>query len=313
MPSEPPGNPADLTVRELFNELCEPLSLTWLAGQQGAERSIEKAEPQDHRPNLLGILNLISPNRIQVIGKTEFDGLARIGNPVQKELFRQQCQLIIVADAIEPDAPFITMANDSSTPLVTSPLPCRKLINSLGHYLTHRLSDIEIIHGVLMEVLGAGVLITGASSIGKSELALELISRGHCLVADDAPEFRRIAPTTIEGNCPPLLRDFLEVRGLGVLNIRRMYGHASTRHRKVLRFIVRLVAMDDHYQASRLHNTERTRNVLGVEIAELTLPVAPGRNLAVLVEAAVRNTLLKKSGYDSGAEFETLHNRLMES
>jgi HPr kinase/phosphorylase len=164
-----------------------------------------------------------------------------------------------------------------------------------------------------MEVLGVGVLITGESSIGKSELALELISRGHSLVADDAPEFRRIAHNTIEGNCPQLLRDFLEVRGLGVLNIRRMYGHAATRHRKVLRFIVRLELMDDFHNEPRLSNIERIRNVLGVEIAELTLPVAPGRNLAVLVEAAVRNYLLRKSGYDSGVEFESLQAQLMET
>ncbi len=304
---------ANLTVKELFNELCEPLSLTWLAGQDGADRSIEKDQPEDHRPNLLGILNLISPNRIQVIGKTEFEGLARIGNSVQQELFRQQCQLIIVADGIEPDESLIKLANEASTPLVTSPLRCRKLINALGQFLTHRLSNTEIIHGVLMEVLGAGVLITGESAIGKSELALELISRGHSLVADDAPEFRRIAHNIIEGTCPPLLRDFLEVRGLGVLNIRRMYGHASTRHQKVLRFIVRLELMGEHHHETRLQNSEQTRSVLGVEIAELTLPVAPGRNLAVLVEAAVRNYLLRKSGYDSAAEFKTLQKQLMDS
>lgn len=304
---------ASLTVSELFDALHEPLSLNWLAGQNGAERSIEKEAPDDNRPNLLGVLNLISPNRIQVIGKTEFKGLARIGNLVQKELFGQQCQMIIVADGVDPGDQLLQLADDASTPLVTSPQPCRRVINALGDYLNHRLSQAEIIHGVLMEVLGAGVLITGESAIGKSELALELISRGHALVADDAPEFRRIAHNTIEGNCPPLLRDFLEVRGLGVLNIRRMYGHASTRHRKVLRFIVRLELMDDLHDQPRLGNIEHTRMVLGVEIAELTLPVAPGRNLAVLVEAAVRNYLLKKSGYDSVVEFESLHTRLIDS
>ena len=167
-----------------------------------------------------------------------------------------------------------------------------------------------------MEVLGAGILITGESSIGKSELALELISRGHSLVADDAPEFRRIAHNTIEGSCPPLLRDFLEVRGLGVINIRRMYGHASTRHQKILRFIVRLELMDDAHpfaEDTRLQRPDQNRNVLGVEISELTIPVAPGRNLAVLVEAAVRNYLLKKSGYDSAAEFESLQSKILGS
>ena len=305
-----------LTVKELFEELREPLKLSWLAGLEGGDRSVEKESAQEHRPNLLGLLNLISPNRIQVIGRTEIEGLIRLGASIRQELFLQHCQLVIVADGVEPDQELVSLANQSATPLVTTPLRCRRVINSLGQYLTRRLSDSVVIHGVLMEVLGAGVLITGESSIGKSELALELISRGHSLVADDAPEFRRIAHNTIEGSCPPLLRDFLEVRGLGVINIRRMYGHASTRHQKILRFIVRLELMDDAHpfaEETRLHRPEQTRNVLGAEISELTIPVAPGRNLAVLVEAAVRNYLLKKSGYDSAAEFEMLQSKMLES
>lgn len=304
-----------LTVKELFDELQEPLSLQWLAGQNGAERCIEKAAPDEHRPNLLGLLNLISPNRIQVIGRTEIEGLARLGDSVQQELFQQHCQLVIVADGVEPGSEIINLAEQSNTPLVTSPKQCRKVINGLGQYLTKRLSDSTVIHGVLMEVLGIGVLITGESSIGKSELALELISRGHTLVADDAPEFRRIAHNTIEGSCPPLLRDFLEVRGLGIINIRRMYGHTSTRHQKILRFIVRLALMDDTHpfdEHTRLQHPDHTRTVLGVEISELTIPVAPGRNLAVLVEVSVRNYLLRKSGYDSNIEFETLQRQMME-
>ena len=213
----------NLTVKELFEELREPLALSWLAGTEGGDRSVEKESAQEHRPNLLGLLNLISPNRIQVIGSTEIEGLVRLGASIRQELFLQHCQLVIVADGVEPDDELVSLANQSATPLVTTPLRCRRVINSLGQYLTRRLSDSVVIHGVLMEVLGAGVLITGESSIGKSELALELISRGHSLVADDAPEFRRIAHNTVEGSCPPLLRDFLEVRGLGVINIRRMY------------------------------------------------------------------------------------------
>lgn len=305
-----------LTVNELINELGQTLLLTWVAGHEGGHRSIEKDSPQGYRPNLLGLLNLISPNRIQLIGKAEHEGMARIGASLQKELFQQNCQLVIVADGETPLSDIIEMANQSATPLLVSPLPCRRLINSLGQYLTQRLSDSIVIHGVLMEVLGAGVLITGESSVGKSELALELITRGHKLVADDAPEFRRIAHNIVEGSCPELLRDFLEVRGLGVINIRRMYGHASTRHHKILRFIVRLELMDESHpfdEGQRLDNAEISRNVLGVEISELTIPVAPGRNLAVLVEAAVRNYLLRKSGYDSAMEFQNLQTKLMES
>ena len=242
--------------------------------------------------------------------------MSRLSASVQQELFQQSSQLIIIADDVIPGRELVELATQTSTPLFTSPLPCRRLINSIGQYLTRRLSDTLTIHGGLMEVLGTGVLITGESSVGKSELELELITRGHKLVADDAPEFRRIAHNIIEGSCPTLLRDFLEVRGLGVINIRRMYGHASTRHQKILRFIVRLEIMDEAHpfdESSRLNQSERIRDVLGVEISELTIPVAPGRNLAVLVEAAVRNYQLKKSGYDSVQDFETSQRQLMES
>jgi len=156
-----------------------------------------------------------------------------------------------------------------------------------------------------MDVHGTGVLITGEASVGKSELALELISRTHILVADDAPEFRRIAPGTIEGRCPPLLQDFLEVRGLGVLNIARMYGDAHTRKRKILRFIINLKNVKtsdfqnslEHIVGERLGAPDAQRDVLGVSIPQRTIPVAPGRNLAVLVEAAVRDYILRSGGY----------------
>jgi HPr kinase/phosphorylase len=166
------------------------------------------------------------------------------------------------------------------------------------------LGEVTTIHGVMLDVLEIGVLITGDSSIGKSELALELISRSHGLVADDVVELQQIGPETIQGRCPQMLRDFLEVRGLGVLNIRSIFGETAVRPRKVLRLIVQLEPFEPGLEPKdRLSTRAGTQDILGVEIPTVTLAVAPGRNLAVLVEAAVRNHILITRGINSTAEF----------
>jgi HPr kinase/phosphorylase len=166
------------------------------------------------------------------------------------------------------------------------------------------LGEVSTIHGVMLDVLEIGVLITGDSSIGKSELALELISRGHGLVADDVVELQQIGPETIQGRCPQMLRDFLEVRGLGVLNIRSIFGETAVRPRKALRLIVQLEPFEPGLEPKdRLATRAGTQDILGVEIPTVTLAVAPGRNLAVLVEAAVRNHILITRGINSTAEF----------
>ena len=183
-------------------------------------------------------------------------------------------------------------------------MPSHELVTKLRFYLARELADRMILHGVFMEVMSVGVLITGESSVGKSELALELVSRGHRLIADDAPEFRRIAPDTLEGRCPPVLQDFLEVRGLGILNIRQMYGDASIKRQKFLRLIIHLRPLTEESQRNldRINGESSTTRLLGVEITETTLPVAPGRNLGVMVEAAVRNFLLHEAGYNAAED-----------
>ena len=180
-------------------------------------------------------------------------------------------------------------------------------------YLQRMLAVSTIKHGVFLDVFEVGVLLTGASGLGKSELALELISRGHSLVADDAVELHRTAPEVLEGRCPPMLRDFLEVRGVGVLNIRHMFGETSIRPNKVLKLIIHLVPANDDYMKTLDRLSIRTENeeILNVKIRSVVLPVAAGRNLAVLVEAAVRNYILQLRGKDSTKEFLERHQAML--
>ncbi|HSJ99496.1 MAG TPA: HPr(Ser) kinase/phosphatase, partial [Myxococcota bacterium] len=220
---------------------------------------------------------------------------------------------VVVGDGLKPPPALIEAAESAATPLLTSAEASQHVINVLRPYLQQELGEITTLHGVFLDVLEIGVLITGDSSIGKSELALELVSRGHGLVADDVVELQQIGPETIQGRCPPLLRDFLEVRGLGVLNIRSIFGETAVRPRKILRLMVHLEAPAARIEKDRLASRSGTRVVLGVEIPTVTLAVAPGRNLAVLVEAAVRNHILITRGVDSTREFVARHEAAMRA
>ncbi|MCK5640776.1 MAG: HPr(Ser) kinase/phosphatase, partial [Gammaproteobacteria bacterium] len=199
----------------------------------------------------------------------------------------------------------IHAAKKNHTALFTSTLPSNKLIGHVNYFLDKLLAEKLIIHGVFMDVAGIGVLLTGESSVGKSELALELITRGHRLVADDAPEFTRVSPITLRGSCPELLRDFLEVRGLGVLNVRAMFGDSAIKLTKNLRLIINLVPTGTLKPAEidRLQGTQKYRHLLEVEVPEIQLPIAPGRNIAVLIEAAARNHTLYYNGYNAAEDF----------
>ncbi len=189
-------------------------------------------------------------------------------------------------------------------PLLASPRSAAQVIDLLRIYLAKKLAPVTTVHGVFMDVLGMGVLISGESGLGKSELALELISRGHGLVADDAVEFSRIAPNLIEGRCPPLLQNMLEVRGLGLLDIRAIFGETSVRRKMTLKIIVHLVrTTSPEANFERLPLQALTQDVLALPIRKVVLPVAAGRNLAVLVEAAVRNAILQLRGIDTMTEF----------
>ncbi|MDH5392727.1 MAG: HPr(Ser) kinase/phosphatase [Gammaproteobacteria bacterium] len=295
--------------KQIFDRLNQLIDITWIAGKQNADRRFRRALSWSDRSTLIGHLNLMHRNRIQVLSKYECHYLRRLSDierlEVLDNIFNWRTGAVVICDDIEVSNEFISRANEHGIPLLVSSLNSNDLITSVRYYLSNMLADKTTLHGVFMEVMGTGVLITGESGIGKSELALELISRGHRLIADDVPEFTRIAPELLLGSCPDMLSDFLEVRGLGVLNIRQMYGDKSLKSNKYLRLIIHLKRMDiqDRQRIDRLYGTRDQRKILEVNIPEFILPVATGRNLAVMVEAAVQNQILLKSGHDASEEF----------
>ncbi len=301
-------SPVD-TLQGLVERVGAALKLRWLSPIPADLRPLRSAEPGTARQSLVGSLNCIHPNRLQVIGHPELVYLADLGPTAHDEniqkLFAAQPAAVIFSDDIDPEPLVLDLAARTGTPMLSSPLGDEDIIGRLRYFLTHALAESTTVHGVFMEVLGMGVLLVGDPAIGKSELALDLISRGHRLVADDAPQFARVAPESLDGTCPPLLRDFLEVRGLGVLNIRAMFGESAVAQSRHLNLVINLRAMTGAELANidRLAGSLSVRSILGVTVPEVTMPVAPGRNLAILVEAAVRHQILRIRGYDAGVDF----------
>ncbi len=296
------------TVSTLFQRYQQRLALTWVSGQSGEHRSLGCSDITPGK-SLIGHLNIIHPNRLQILGQLEIDYLNNLSASLRAELIQQLCDLLpatlILAEQIEAPDDLRQACEQSQTPLLASTLSSVKLISCLRHYLGGELAEKTVIHGVFLEVHGMGVLLTGESGVGKSELALELLTRGHRFIADDAPEFSRVSPDIVRGRCPEALRDFLEVRGLGILNVRAMYGDSVIKLSKDLRLIIHLkrLAKVDRQQLDRLQGSHRNRLILDIEVPEVTLPVAPGRNLAVLVEAAVRDHILLRKGYSASKAF----------
>jgi HPr kinase/phosphorylase len=298
-----------VSITRLFEETREKLQLTWVAGRDAGGKGIDSEFTKDSSKGLVGHLNFIHPNLIQVLGDSEVNYLngpdpAECRKVLERAAIRELA-CFIVAGAKSLPAMLAEVAESTHTPLFSSPIPSVELMWIMRPHLARALAESTTIHGVFLDVLGVGVLITGDSGVGKSELALELVSRGSGLIADDVVELYRLGPESIEGRCPGLLRDFLEVRGLGVLNIRTIFGEAALRPRKNVKLIVHLErpSGSDITHLERLPLKPGTESLMGVDIHKVTIPVAAGRNLAVLTEAAVRSHVLQMRGIDSTREF----------
>jgi HPr kinase/phosphorylase len=300
-----------LTARDLFDGQATALKLNWVAGRDGGNRLLEPVTAKYPGMALVGHLNFVHPNRVQVIGEAEVEYLKRLS---RKERAAQVTALfgcsttaaVVIANDTKPPRDLIEAADETDLPLFISPLASPVFIDRLQYHLTRVLAPTITVHGVYLEVLGMGVLLTGESGIGKSELALELLSRNHRLIADDSVEFARVGPDVLVGQSPGgALSDYLEVRGLGILDVRTMFGETAVRHKKKLHLIVRMEKLNKRRMRGmdRLQARQLTRAVLDVDIPEVVLFVGPGRNLAVLVEAAVRSYILRMWGIDTLKDF----------
>jgi HPr kinase/phosphorylase len=300
---------AQINVDELYKQTRRKLKLNWVAGLNGGSNTLTSETVTKPSLALIGHLNFVHPNRVQVLGCAEMDYLRSLGfseaSRAIDNLYSTDLAAIIVANGEKVPESLIVAADTKVIPLFTSPLRSPELMDILSHFLAQAMAETISLHGVFMEVQGFGALVKGSPAIGKSELALELISRGHRLIADDIVDFYRISPERVEGRCPPLLQDFLEVRGLGILNIRELFGDNSVKPTKPLDLIIELEMADKFQpeQLDRLSIKALHEEVLGVKISKVRIPIAAGRNIAVLVEVAIRNHMLLLRGVNSTKQF----------
>ena len=309
-----------ITALALFEELADRLDLSWVGAVAEPGWPSISASDLSSRPSLAGFLNLIHANRIQVLGNEELDYLDRLddeqcGQTI--DILLQACPLAIVVgdDRDMPVEISQRLTGKCQVALMKSPLPAYEVVNYLQYHVSRFLARRTTLHGVFMEVFTIGVHIMGDAGCGKSELALELLTRGHRLIADDAPEFTQISPEIIDGTCPAALQDCLEVRGLGVLNVRQMFGDAAIKLNKFLRLIIRLEdpqTSEVRESHDRLRGDTSTLRVIELDIPSITLQVRAGRNLAVMIEAAVRDFMLRMKGYDATAAFVERHSKLLQ-
>jgi HPr kinase/phosphorylase len=304
----------------LFEAFRGRLHWEWLAGLGASERRFDEVAIRAARSgaDLVGYLNYIHPYRVQVLGEREVAYISR-GSEADRarrvsRIVTLEPPVLVLADGQAAPVELIAMCERAQIPMFATRESAAFVIDVLRAYLSKHFADRTSMHGVFMDILGLGVMITGESGLGKSELGLELISRGNGLVADDAVDLYRINQATIEGRCPELLQNLLEVRGIGLLDIRAIFGETAVRRKMRLKLIVHLVrkeTLERDYE--RLPHEPLTQDVLGVPVRKVVIQVVAGRNIAVLVEAAVRNTILQLRGVDTYQEFIARHQRAMSS
>ena len=310
--------PTAISADVLFEDFRQTLDLQWVAGRGASERHFDEVAVRMARSgaDLVGYLNYIHPYRLQVLGEREIAYLQDCAPEVAERridrIVTLEPPVMVVADGQTPPPSLLTLCEQAQIPMFVTTESAAFVIDLLRAYLSKHFADRSTLHGVFLDILGMGVLITGESGLGKSELGLELISRGHGLVADDAVDLYRINQTIIEGRCPALLQNLLEVRGIGLLDIQAIFGETAVRRKMRLKLIVHLVrkeTLERDYE--RLPHEPLTQDVLGVPVRKVVIQVVAGRNIAVLVEAAVRNSILQLRGVDTYQEFIARHQRAM--
>lgn len=311
--------PTAVSADALFEDHRGKLKWQWIAGLGASERRFDEVAVRAARSgaDLVGYLNYIHPYRVQILGERELAYLARGSEEdcvrrISRIVTLEPPVLVLADGQVAPDA-LLRVCERAQIPMFATPESSAFVIDVLRAYLSKHFADRTTMHGVFMDILGLGVLITGESGLGKSELGLELISRGNGLVADDAVDLFRINQTTIEARCPELLQNLLEVRGIGLLDIRAIFGETAVRRKMRLKLIVHLVRKETlERDYDRIPFDPLTQDVAGIPVRKVVIQVVAGRNIAVLVEAAVRNTILQLRGIDTYQDFVDRQRKAME-
>lgn len=306
------GSRPTITVAEFVAQAPAALPLGFLAGARGAPaRTLNVPRIQKLGLALAGFTHYVHAGRVQVVGQSEVWFLDQL-TPEQRreaisnlELGKISC--ILVTKGLTPPAELIETAERAALPLIQTPLVSSVAIGAVTEYLEEALAPRETRHGVLLDLYDLGVLLEGESGVGKSECALDLIVRGHSLVADDTVEIRRQRDRLLIGAAPAMLREHMEIRGLGILNVRELFGISAVSGPKQIGLNIRLVRWGAAHEVDRLGLDARTVEILGVGVPHFLLPVSPGRNLATLVETAVRVHLLRERGYNAAERFAARH------
>lgn len=295
-------------VKELEGDKDHGLELTLMAGHKGLGKKITESQVQKMGLALTGFTKYINPERIQIIGNTELAYFHTLDIDKQKEVIDKICSIdlscIVVTRNLQIPELLLKKADEKGIPLFRTNLRSFDFIEKVTKFLEEKLTLTTSIHGVLIDIFGVGVLIIGKSGIGKSECALDLILRGHRLVADDMVHIKKRSPSTLIGSGYEIIQHHMEIRGLGIINIRRLFGVEAIREQKKIELVVELMEWDHNQEYDRFGFEEEKYIILGVELPLLRIPVTPGRNLTTIIEVAARNYLLKVMGYDSAIEFE---------
>lgn len=301
-----------ITVEDFVARAPQRLGLKVLAGGRGAAgREIDVARIQKLGLALAGFAHYIHAGRVQIVGQSEIWYLGQLPSERRREaihnLALEKISCVLVTKDLAPPEELLDEAERASLPVLRTPLVSSVAITAVTEFLQEALAPREVRHSVLLDLYGLGVLIEGQSGVGKSECALDLIVRGHRLIADDMVEVRRTSPEQLIGAAPDLLRDHIEIRGLGILNIRDLFGVSAISGPKVIGLSISLNRWEEAGEVDRLGLDERAIEILGVKVPNFLLPVSPGRNLSTLVETAVRVHLLRTRGYNAAQTFVARH------
>jgi HPr kinase/phosphorylase len=303
-----------VSVGELLKDNEKELHLRLTEANEGLNKKITVPIIQKFGMALTGYTKSVRPNRLQILGNTEITYLKTLKRKEKEERINRVCAThgiaaFIVTNNHKVSKYFIQRAKSYKIPTIITSLNTTEFISHIRRYLEEKLSPATIIHGVLLEIFGIGTLILGKSGIGKSESALDLILRGHRLVADDIVKIKKRAPTVILGEGGELIKYHMEIRGLGIINIKDLFGSASVKEVQKIELIINLALWDSKKEYDRLGIDKETYSILGVKLPLLNIPVTPGRNMATIIEVACRNHILKQMGHDSAKNF---HDKLLK-